>query len=90
VANAIRKGKSTPIIRNVYPILGSTEVLTLAYSAIKKNTGATTPGTQNQTAKSFSQERLDSIRQRLLKGTIEFPDVRKKWFPKPGLGSEAF
>ena len=57
---------------------------------IQKNDGALTPGTQNQTIDSFSQERINNIQQQLHNGTYEFPDIRRKWLPKPGLGNEEF
>lgn len=86
----MRNKQPIPIVGNLFPIVTSTEVLTLAYQRIKRNQGAMTPGTQDQTADEFSQERIDLIQKRLKNGTFEFPDVRRKWLPKPGLGSDSF
>jgi len=90
VTQAIRNKQPIPIMGNLFPIVSSTEVLTLGYQRIKQNDGAMTPGTQNQTIDEFSQQRIDLIQQRLKDGTFKFPDVRRIWRPKPGKGSDAF
>jgi len=75
-------------------IITSYEVLILAYASqkIKTNTnsGAMTPGTQEQTADELNNERINNIRTKLKDGTYTLPDVRKKWLPKPGKGTTSF
>lgn len=85
-----KQPRPRPIIGNLFPTVCSTEVLTLGYQRIKRNYGAMTPGTQNQTIDEFSQQRIDRIQQKLKDGTCKFPDVRRKWLPKPGKGSDSF
>jgi len=79
------------VFSNLMPIVSSTEVLTLAYSKIKSNDAALTPGTQGQrqTADEFGIARLNSLSARLKDNTYNFPDVRRHWIPKPGK-SESF
>lgn len=89
VATAIRENEPLPVFNNLMPIVFSREVLILAYSNIKRNPGAMTPGTEKQTADQFSNARLDSLSTRLKNNTYEFPDVRRIWVPKPGK-SESF
>jgi retron-type reverse transcriptase len=84
VTTAIKENQPLPVFNNLMPIVSSREVLILAYSNIKRNPGAMTPGTENQTADEFSNARLDSLSTRLKNNTYDFPDVRRTWVPKPG------
>lgn len=90
VASAIEHKRPIPVFGNLFNVVSSMEVLMLAYSAIKDNFGAMTPGTQEQTVDGFSYERLARLHNQLRDGTYRFPDIRRKWTPKPGLGSDAF
>lgn len=89
-SKAIANNESLPIFNNLMPILSSVEILTLAYHRIRPNPGAMTPGTQSQTADEFSNSRVYSLSERLANGTYNFPDVRRKWTPKPGKGTPKF
>lgn len=84
VTNAIKQKRPLPVFKNLMPIISSPEVLTLAYSKIKRHPGAMTPGTQDQTADEFSLPRIKSLSTRLRSNTYDFPDVRRTWVPKPG------
>lgn len=84
VTRAIQLKQPLPVFKDLMLIISSTEVLTLAYSRIKRNAGATTPGTQNQTADEFSSSRIESLATRLKNNTYDFPDIRRTWVPKPG------
>jgi len=87
---AIAEKESPPIINNIMPIVSSIEILTLAYHRIRPNAGAMTPGTQSQTADEFCNSRVHSLSEQLANGTYNFPDVRRKWTPKPGKGTAKF
>lgn len=84
---AIADKESPPIINNIMPIVSSIKILTLAYHRIRPNAGAMTPGTQSQTADEFCNSRVHSLSEQLANGTYNFPDVRRKWTPKPGKGT---
>jgi retron-type reverse transcriptase len=90
VQKALDQKTSIPVFNNLMPIITSKEVLTLAYSEIKSNSGAMTPGTQNQTADEFSTTRLSNLQHHLKNGTYKFPELRRTWIPKPGKGNSKF
>ncbi len=77
VVKAIDLNLPLPVFSNLMPIISSDEVRTLAYSKIKRNDGAMTPGTQKQTADEFSKARIESLSDRLRNKTYDFPDVRR-------------
>jgi nicotine oxidoreductase len=83
VQNAISKKTEIPIFNNLMPIISSREVLLTAYSNIKSNQGSMTPGTTEETADNMSLSRITDIQERLKNGNFKFPNVRRKWLPKP-------
>jgi len=84
VTNAILTKRALPVFKDLMPIVSSPEVLTLAYSKIRSNPGAMSPGTQEQTADEFGPSRIKSLSERLKNSMYDFPDVRRVWVPKPG------
>lgn len=78
VRRALQANKPLPILKNLYPLVCSTEILLLAYNSIRRNPGASTPGTQNLTVDSFSLQRVDIIQRSLKDRSFRFLDVRRK------------
>lgn len=83
-AKAIDNGEPIPVFKNLYAIVSSLEVLSLAYSNIKSNSGAMTKGTVDNTADGISEKRLVKIAENLKNRSFRFPPVRRTWVPKPG------
>ena len=83
VSKAIQNQQPLPVFNNLISIISSEPILLLAYSNIKSNKGATTPGTQGQTADESSMEQIKKLSHQLKTNTYKFPDVRRTWVPKP-------
>jgi retron-type reverse transcriptase len=81
---SIKRQEPIPIFTNLYSLISSKEILTLAYAKIKSNSGSMTPGTISQTADEFSTERIEKLHSQLKTNTYTFPDTRRIWIPKPG------
>lgn len=73
-----------PIHSDLYSLLGSEELLTLAYAKIGKNKGATTPGPTGLSADEMSAERIRKFAISIQDGSFKWKPYQLKNIPKPG------
>jgi len=65
-------------------LIGSVEVLTLAYERIKSKPGNITPGADKRTLDGTSIEIISKLSKDIMAGTYKFSPSRRKYIPKPG------
>lgn len=69
---------------NLYPILCSEAILTLAYSNIRSNLGSTTKGTDKKSIDGLSEREILRTSEQLKSDSYEILPVREVMIPKPG------
>jgi len=69
---------------DLYNIVADVNLLRLAYNRLAKNKGALTPGVEQSTADSTSEEVLKKISQALLTNQFKWSRTKRVWIPKPG------
>lgn len=82
--NAIENNLPLPIHDDLYSLLCSEQILTIAYTILAKNKGALTPGTQKLTADSMTLERIKNLANFLKNETFKWSTLRKIEIPRPG------
>jgi group II intron reverse transcriptase/maturase len=87
ILEAIRKlgEKRLPLTR-IYRSLFSEDLFLAAYAKIYKNQGATTPGTEDDTADGMSLDRIREIIERLRNERFDFRPSRRSYVEKKGGG----
>lgn len=69
---------------DLYNLVADVNLLRLAYNRLSKNKGALTPGVEQSTADSTSEEILEKISQALLTNQFKWSRTKRVWIPKPG------
>lgn len=85
IANQISNNQEITPIANIYDVICHPDILRIAYSKIKGNKGALTPGTDsNTTADSVAEEQIQELSRKLKTGTFKWKPVRRIMIDKPG------
>lgn len=69
---------------NLYSLVMSKDLLRISYNKLKKNRGALTPGTANQTADSMSEKVIETIHIQLKTHTFKWNPTKRIEVQKPG------
>lgn len=69
---------------NLINILSDIDLLMSAFEKIKKNKGAATPGTVNESPEGMDLEKIKTISNEIKTGTYKWRAIRRKEVPKPG------
>jgi retron-type reverse transcriptase len=69
---------------NLYDLVMSKDLLRISYDKLKKNRGALTPGTADQTADSFSEQIIEKIHNQLKNKTFKWNPTKRIEVQKPG------
>jgi retron-type reverse transcriptase len=87
ILEAIRKlGEKRLPLPRIYRSLFSEDLFLAAYAKIYKNQGATTPGTDDDTADGMSLDRIREIIDRLRNERFDFRPSRRTYVEKKGGG----
>lgn len=85
IATQISNNQEITPIANVYDLLCHPDILRIAYSKIKGNKGALTPGTDpNTSADTFAEEQIQELSRKLKTGKFKWKPVRRIMIDKPG------
>jgi hypothetical protein len=70
--------------KNLYSLVMSKDLLRISYNKLKKNKGALTPGTANQTADAMSEKVIETIHTQRKTHTFKWNPTKKIEVQKPG------
>lgn len=85
IATQISNNQEITPITNVYDLLCHPDILRIAYSKIKGNKGALTPGTDpNTSADTIAEEQIQELSLKLKTGIFKWKPVRRIMIDKPG------
>lgn len=73
---------------NLIKLVASPDLILSSYEKIKKNKGASTPGTTKETPDGMEMDRILRISNKLITGTYKWRSIRRKMIPKPGKKTE--
>lgn len=68
--------------KNLYELLHSVELLTVAHNTIYKNKGASTKGTSDQTVDGISEKHILELSQKIKERKFEWSNIRKTLIPR--------
>ena len=80
----IKRGEPTPIYKNLFNIVCDTSVLTQAYTNLRSNKGATTPGMSPGSLDGTSTRTIAKLITSLKDGSYKPSPVKQVMIPKPG------
>jgi retron-type reverse transcriptase len=84
IATQISNNQEITPIANIYDLLCHPDILRIAYSKIKGNKGALTPGTDpNTSADTFAEEQIRELSLKLKTGRFKWKSVRRIMIDKP-------
>jgi len=84
----LNRKKLSKINDNLMKIVANEDLLFSAYEKLKKNRGATTPGTKQETADEMTLEKIKKLSQDLVNGRFQWSPIKKVMIPKPGKTEE--